>query len=135
MVGELTAGSSVDFDIIRDGKKITLKVKIGKRENSEAIAGNMSKLWPGLTVIGLDEDVRNELKINAKENGVVVVGVEKGTKPYVAGIRNYDLIYRINDTQINNVGDFYDAMNDKNVKEYKIYYKREGSEFFAGIVR
>lgn len=135
MVGELPAGSSVDFDIIRDGKEITLKVKIGKRENSEAIAGNMSKLWPGLTVIGLDEDVRNELKIDAKENGVVVVGVEKGTKPYVAGIRNYDLIYRINDKQINNVGDFYDAMNDKNVKEYKIYYKREGSEFFAGIVR
>lgn len=135
MVGELTAGSKVTFAVIRNGAERTVTVEIGKRENSEAIAGRMNMLWPGITVVPLDDEVRSRLSLDKNEKGIVAAGVDRGTKAYTAGLRPYDLIYRINDADIETVADFYRAINEESSGEYKIYYKREGSEFFAGIVR
>jgi Do/DeqQ family serine protease len=135
MVGELPAGARVDFSLVRNGNELTVTVEIGKRENSEAIAGRMNMLWPGLTVVPIDDEVRSRLELDRKIDGVVAAGVDRGTKAYIAGLRPYDVIFRINDTDIETVADFYKAINEPNVKEYKINYVREGSEFFAGIVR
>ena len=65
----------------------------------------------------------------------MAAGVDRGTKAYIAGLRPYDVIYKINDRDIESAADFYKAINEPDVKEYKINYIREGSEFFAGIVR
>ena len=135
MVGELPAGSRVNFSLIRYGESITEEVRIGKREDSEAIAGRMSKLWPGITILPISDDLRQELDLSSREKGVVAAMVEKGTKAYMSGIRPYDLIYQINEQTIESLEDFYRAINESSSDEYKIYYKREGSEFFAGIVR
>lgn len=135
MVGELTAGSIVEFSIVRYGETTSEVVRIGKREESQAIAGRMNMLWPGITIVPLNDELGKELELSGDEEGVLAAMVEKGTKAYLAGIRPYDLIYRINDTPIRELSDFYRSINESENGEYKIYYKREGSEFFAGIVR
>jgi serine protease Do len=135
MVGELPAGSRNSFTLIRNGKTLDISVEIGKREDSEAIAGRMANLWPGFTVLPIDDEVRESLELKNNQQGVVTAVVDRGTKAFIHGLRPYDVIYKINEIDIKTIADFYRAINEENVSEYKIYYLREGSEGFAGVVR
>ncbi|MFP4179438.1 MAG: Do family serine endopeptidase [Spirochaetaceae bacterium] len=132
-VGDLMAGETAEFNIIRYGEEKTLRVEIGRRENQEAILSQQAKLWPGMMVIPLTEEVREEMEIEDSQEGVVVANVEKQTKPYVGGIRPYDIITEINGNSIDSLIDYYRAINDKDTDRFEVGYVREGDEFFVGI--
>ncbi|MFP4491823.1 MAG: PDZ domain-containing protein, partial [Spirochaetaceae bacterium] len=105
----------------------------GRRENQEAILSQQAKLWPGMMVIPLTEEVREEMEIEDSQEGVVVANVERQTKPYVGGIRPYDIITEINGNSIDSLIDYYRAINDKDTDRFEVGYVREGNEFFVGI--
>ncbi|MFO7849888.1 MAG: Do family serine endopeptidase [Spirochaetia bacterium] len=134
-VGDLIAGETAEFTLIRYGEKKTLNVEIGRRKNQEEILSQQSKLWPGMIVIPLTEEVRKEMNIDDSVDGVVVANVEKETKPYVGGIRPYDVITEINDTSIEGLNDFYKSINDQSTDSFEIGYVREDNELFVGIRR
>ena len=48
-----------------------------------------------------------------KDNGILVVSVEKGSNAYNIGLRKNDLIKQINQKNINNLNDLYDSINDR----------------------
>ena len=128
IVGDLTPKEDSFFEVIRFGERTTVSVKIGIRKENEVIASQFKDLWPGLTVIPLDNKLINELKLPSGQKGVIISTVEK-SKAQIAGLKRYDIITKINDMQINNIMDFYRAINDKNKKKFNFYYVREGIEF------
>ena len=130
VVGDLEAGEMADFSIIRYGEEQDITVEIGKRKDQEAILSQQDKLWPGMIVIPITEDVRQQMEIESSVEGVVVASVEKQTKPYIGGLRPYDII-----TEIDSIVDFYRAINNRSTKRFEIGYIREGSKFFIGIER
>ena len=134
-VGDLEAGESAEFSLIRYGEEESVTVEIGQRKDQDAILSQQSKLWPGMIVVPLSEEVKSRMEIESSVDGVVVANVEKQTKPYIGGIRPYDVITKINDDSVENLIDFYEAINDRSTDRYEIGYVREGSKFFIGIER
>ncbi|HDQ13715.1 MAG TPA: Do family serine endopeptidase [Sediminispirochaeta sp.] len=135
IVGNLVAGDLVDFRVQRMGRSIELEVEIGVRADEKEILSNQKKLWPGMAVVPLEEQAREELGIPDSEDGVLVISVERGTKAYIHGIRPYDLITTINGDPVEEMQDFYRLIGDSSRDKFEISYIREGEKGYAGIVR
>lgn len=134
-VGDLRAGEQAEFEIIRFGERVELDVRIGERLEREEILSNQNKLWPGMTVVPLTDEAKEQLEIDDSQNGVLVASVERGTKAFVHGMRSYDIIVSINDRTIIDLEDFYQIISDPRTDKFEINYIREGEKGYAGIVR
>ncbi len=135
VVGDLPPGKTALFDIIRFTKEMSITVKIGVRDDDSILRSKLGRLWPGLSVLPIDEIIRGELSLTDEINGVIIVRVEDSTKVHVAGLSEYDIITRINDTDINNIMDFYSVLNDKSIKEFTYHYFRDESQYTLKIAR
>src|SRR6056297_365522 len=134
-VGDLEAGDTATFKVNRFGNTRTVEVEIGERKESEEILSNQKKLWPGMIVVPLNEEVREQLELDDSQNGVLVANVDRGTKTYIGGIRNYDVVTAVNEEKIETIENFYQLIGDKSIDEFKISYLREGEKYFTGIER
>ena len=134
IIGDLAPSTEAEFELIRGGKTVNVKVKIGLREE-KTIVEQAADLWPGFNAVPLDDEIRKQLKIDKSVQGLVVVAIENKTKAQIAGLRVGDVITRINNTDIKTAIDFYRVLNDMKTKEFTFYYTREGNQYFFGIVR
>ena len=134
-VGDLRAGEMAEFEVIRFGERIQLDVKIGERLDSDSILSSQNKLWPGMTIVPLVDEAREQLEIDDSQNGVLVANVEKGTMAFVHGMRPYDIITVINDREIKSLEDFYKIISDPDLDKFEIIYIRDGEKGYAGIMR
>jgi serine protease Do len=100
----------VKLDIIRNGKPISINVKLGELNqssfgnNQELIEEQTEKL--GFTVEPLTDSLRRRLNINDKIDGLIVNNVEEGSNAYEAGLEVGDIILEINRNKVNNISDF-----------------------------
>lgn len=114
-VGDLVSGQTASFIVIREGKEIKLDVKI--EERNEKTVSDSSKLWPGFTPYSLNDDLRKELKLDKKQKGILVVGVQPKSAAAVMGLQSGDVIIKVNDKTIENLIDFYSKLSDPNSRE------------------
>lgn len=126
IIGDLSPGTRVVFQLIRNGLPETLKVRIEKRESEDEVLklSSSNLAWPGAVIIPLNDDVRKELSIDENGNGVVIYQVYPKTPLQIAGLKSGDLIQEINGTPINNLKDFYSLLNSSN--KINFTYLREG---------
>ena len=112
-IASIHVGEIVNIKVLREGKKRTFKVKIGKRPDSTDIAESQSDTDDtdalGITVTALDRETAERLNIN-EENGVIVRSVDPGSKADTAGIEVYDIIREINHKEIESVNDYKGVM-------------------------
>ena len=81
MVAAARAGDRVDFDVLRNGKTRTVRVKIGASETEPTLAAVQTQEEParlGVQLQPLTPDVRQRYGIEATE-GVLVMNVERGS--------------------------------------------------------
>ena len=135
LVGDLPVGTVANFGIIRLGERIDVEVTIARRQEERQIAEQNRSLWPGLRVFPLTDEVRDELEIQRRADGVIVSLVESRSPAAVAGLRVGDVITRINDVDLESVPDFYRALNDLDEEVLDFYYLRDGVELNVGITR
>ena len=132
LISDFRAGDQPEFRLIRNGKEITLKVEIAKRESEEAINAQNSALWPGVIVASVDDSVRSYFGLEKDAEGVAVVRIEKDSKLAVGGLRPGDIILSVNEQSIKSVTDFYNAVGQSTDK-ISVEYRRKGSTFFIGV--
>jgi len=108
-VGDLKAGETAAFSIIRDGKRSDLKVRIEERKDE--VAAENSKLWPGTLVIALTDEIRSSLKIDSALKGVLVADVVSKTPATTMGLQRGDVIVGVNGKAVAGLGDFYRELN------------------------
>ncbi len=115
-VGNIRAGDTAEFTIMRGKNKIKLSVKIDER--TKDVASDNAKLWPGFIASPLTDDVRKQIKLeNNKVKGIVVTNVQEKSPAAALRLQNGDVITAVNDKTVTNVQEFYEALDTTGSKE------------------
>jgi serine protease Do len=128
MAAKLGVGNKADVTIWRNGKRKTLKVKIGKRPMTLAAAApeqrQQQKDDYGFEVTELTPEIAR--RFNVQETaGVIVVGVAPDGIADAAGIRKGDLILEINRSSVDSVKDFRNLLDqNRNGNDINLLIKR-----------
>ncbi len=112
----LPIGQKVSVEILRDKKRTTIAVVIGKRPGLEVgyaesqpqkpLVIKREEKWRGINVGSITDEMVARLRITNKE-GVIITNIEKNSPAYDAGLVKGDIITSINNKTINNLEDFY----------------------------
>jgi Do/DeqQ family serine protease len=111
MVGELRPGDSASFTVIRDGRSMDVRVRIGER--TEQAASDNKNLWPGVTVIPINDQIREAFQFDSGVQGLVVLQIIQGSPAEIIGIRRGDRITSINGEKVGDIAAFYKVLREK----------------------
>ncbi len=125
-VGDLPAGETAVFELVRQSDVRTIRVRITVRETEESIADLNRSLWPGVSAYPLTEEVREEFELPRRVTGVVVSGVENRTPAAVAGIQVGDIITAMNGKNVGSLADFYRELAVESGQSVSFTLLREG---------
>jgi Do/DeqQ family serine protease len=115
IVGDLKPGDRATFTVIRDKQSRNLQVRIEAR--TDQVASDNRKLWPGVTVVPLSEQVKVNFQIKENVKGLLVVQVISGSPADIVGLMQGDLITAINGESVNDVAAFFKVLREKTASE------------------
>lgn len=106
-VAATEVGKTVEVKVIRRGKEKSLRVQLGKRteEALTAMGGSTPYIFAGLRVTELTDQLA-AAHGHERENGVLVVDVERGSPAARGGIRRGDLIQEVEWEKITTIAKF-----------------------------
>jgi serine protease Do len=110
-------GEKVKVGIIRDGKKQTISLKVGKMPEGEVeeIREAESEMILGMKVKKLDSSLAKEYGLPADEEGVVIIEIERDSQAREIGLMVGDLIKSVNRQPTPTVEEF-----EKVIKKVKL---------------
>ncbi len=138
LVGSTDIGSTVDVKVLRNGEYKMLKIKIGKLPNdgvkvskAKPIAEEASRL--GIILSDLTPEMRNDIELSS-DYGVLVKKVLGDGVATNSGIKNGDVILKINGQPMKNVTQFNQFVKDLPGGRYlRIYIFRKGQPTFLAL--
>jgi len=142
LVAQTKVGKRTDVVVVRDGKRKTLKVKIGEQPKDVAQSGigadeddsDETSALAGLEVRALTKEIAKQIGVPDGTKGVVVAGVEPGSAAQEAGLRRGDVIVELNRKRVRKLADFKKIAKKINVKRnILLRVKRKGGKFFIVI--
>jgi serine protease Do len=115
MVGDTAVGKSVPVKYLRDGRLQTTAIKLGERPGRRDSGNqplrdddqNTGKL--GVSVASVNAEIARELKLKISA-GALIEGVQPGSPAAEAGLRQGDVIHKINRTTVANAQDLIGAI-------------------------
>jgi len=138
-VATLRPGGSAEFEILRDGKTIKLKINIALRdEHNLAGAVPSSKdgkkeqsasLW-GIQAAELTKAQKKEAGLSESSGGVLVTSITSKSPAEKAGLRKDDIILFANNKSIASLKDFDSAFGE-NSKTIVLLVRRERAQFYT----
>ncbi len=140
MVAEVSPGTSVDIDVNRDGKIMNFSAKLTEMPDEVASAPVEEKerpsdeiyTWLGITVRNLTSDEKQTLSM---EQGVMVSEIEGGSIADQSGIRQGDVLLKIDKYEISTIKDFSKAAKQlKDTKKPILFrLKRDKVSLFIAV--
>jgi serine protease Do len=134
VVGNLAAGKDYELKLMRGGSPLTLSIRLAIREEEKELAAQNKNLWPGLFVGVLTDDLRKELKLADKVRGPIITAVWENSPAAVAGLKQGDVVLKVNDTEVPSVFEFYRELNAAK-KDVMLRLQREDNEVVIGLVK
>lgn len=135
VVGGLAAGRTYTFTVVRYGEQTNVPVKIGVRDDKDQVA-QAKNMWPGVTVIDINDQVRQQVNIPKGTKGVVVGYIPDQNAPAsIAGLRPGDVITAVNGKSVRNMMDYYKALNAGPGRSVMFSITRDGTEINIGLDR
>ncbi|MEJ2695176.1 MAG: DegQ family serine endoprotease [Candidatus Sulfobium sp.] len=134
IVAETPVGKTVPVTVVRNGKELTLNIKIAEMPQGQAAGGTPAPAERlGLTISNITPQIRNEFGLT-DTSGVLVVNVSQGSLAADAGIQPGDIIKEVNRMPVKDVSDYESAIRkwEKN-KPLLLLIKRKGQTFFVSI--
>ena len=108
MVAQTAIGKTVPLEVVRDGKHLTLQVRVGQLHEQELASaresGHPAAKW-GLQVQTLNPEIAQDLGIQEKQ-GVVISSVLPDSVADDAGLQTGDVILRINHEKLQSARQF-----------------------------
>ena len=128
MVALTPVGKKVSLVVVRDGKRVTLTVKIGELTEEVASArgepsGLLDKL--GFAVQDLTPELARQFGYRVKQ-GVIISSVEPGSIAAAAGLREGMLIEEVNRRKVRDTDDFMSALSRSAGKKSLLLLVRDG---------
>ncbi len=134
-IANLKVGQMIKVHLIRDGKKKTFPVKLGKRPNNmdESGAEGMSDYDDfGFMFKTLDDDIRKQMGYHDGHQGLVVTRIKPGTLAAQSGVRVGDLLVEINHYKIKSPKDYTKALSKIDEgKTAHMLFRRGNSQVFV----
>ena len=131
MIGSMAPGSTAKLDVIRDGKQMTISVKVEEASTAttsvpgKANASNASKL--GVTVRTLNAEEQEK----AGTEGLLVIKSQGAARK--AGIAEGDIIVNVNGTAIKTVNDLGKVIEKNAGKTLRILVQRRDGRIFIPV--
>ncbi|MCL2381166.1 MAG: Do family serine endopeptidase [Treponema sp.] len=122
MVGNIRPGETAVFTVMRDRASMDFTVRI--EERTSEIAADSRRLWPGVIVMYLTDEMRDSLNLSGDARGLFVAQVIADTPAAIVGLQRGDRITSLNDTPVGDLASFYRALRE-----------RAGTELWFGFTR
>ena len=135
LVAGLKVGDSAKIEIFRKGRKKTFTVKIGKRDDKRLASKQVPRQQPeeqlGLRVTDITPEMAQRFNLG-ETGGVIVTGVESGSKAAAAGVQVGDIIKEINHQSIESAGDYAAIVRKiKNGEAANLFIWRKNAGFLV----
>ncbi|MGO9409711.1 MAG: Do family serine endopeptidase [Spirochaetia bacterium] len=140
-VGDLIAGRPYDFEIVRYGEKMRLPISLGVRPDDTSDVTSYKYLWPGVTVVRINDQIRQDAGLAKGVEGVVVAylpgsdSADNESPASIAGLRPGDVVGQINGRDVHTIMDFYKLLNDTARKDVTFKINRKGTDVTIGMSR
>ncbi len=134
MVASTLPDTEVDVKVIRDGKPVTLKVKITELPTEmQRLTGTFENIFKGVYVQDITLDTRHRLDIPSRIKGVIVTQVTEDS-PAMGLLRRDDVIMEINRKRIRDTKDFKEvASGIRQGDSVLLLIYRDGSTFYLTL--
>ncbi len=146
-VGNAEVGKTVRIVVFRDGGTQTLKVTLGRREvaegavpvaqpNGDADQGMVEKTVLGLTLVPLDDELREQLNLADNAAGLVVRDIDELSEAYEKGLRAGDLITEAGQQKLTGISDLEDRIveaREAGRKSLLLLVRRDGEPRFVAL--
>jgi S1-C subfamily serine protease len=121
-IASFAPGTRVDLSIVRDGAEQKVPVTLGENtqianalrgrngENPGGEEGGSTSALAGVQVDNLTQDIQQKLRLPASVTGVVVTDVAEGSAAGEAGLREADVIERVNHQKVTSPSTFDEAI-------------------------
>jgi serine protease Do len=112
IVATTPVGKKVDVEIIRDGRKKTLEVKVGEMvEEGAPVAVSEAEPELGMVVKKITPELARSLNL-PQDEGLVITEVEQNSPAAEAGLRPGDMILEMDQSSVKELDDFNKKMED-----------------------
>jgi Do/DeqQ family serine protease len=115
MVGDLKPGDQATFTALRDGAFRNFQVRIEAR--NDTVAADNKKLWPGVFLLPLSDEMKTSLKLDKNAEGLYVAQAINETPAAIIGLQRGDRIVGINGEPVKDLPSFYRILREKADKE------------------
>ncbi|MDC3107655.1 DegQ family serine endoprotease [Paracoccaceae bacterium] len=141
IVGDSQVGKKVLVKVLRDGKEVSLSVKLGRLEDnvasSQPVRQKSKKVqFAGMTLSNVDKKIAEDFGIDASIKGVVIVDVKPGSVAEEKGLKKGDVIIQVNRVKISSTEELK-KLNDeaKRLKKTSVLMLilRNGMRRFIGL--
>ena len=127
IVAQTPVEKKVDVEVIRDGKKKTVKVRIGELEDEKAASEqSASGESLGITVQELTPELAERLGLS-ETHGVVISGIADGSPAAESGLKPGDVILEMNRTAIKGIRDYQKIEDGVEKGDTVLFLIRRGS--------
>ncbi|MDR2478053.1 MAG: Do family serine endopeptidase [Treponema sp.] len=126
MVGDLKPGDRAAFTLIRDGAPMDVQVRIETR--TDQVASDNKKLWPGMNVVPLTDEIRERFRLDKNAKGLFVAEIVPGSPADIVGLRQGDLVNAVNGEAVKDLASFYKLLREKTSKELWFGFTRSDSQ-------
>lgn len=136
MVAGTAVGTKANLVYIRDGKKHSITVEIGKLEEEESVlagneTGTSKKL--GMSVQELTPKLAESLGIEDTQ-GVIITDIQSGSSAAESGLKRGDIILEINRKKVENIEAYKEALQEaKEKNSLLLLIKRDKSTRFVVV--
>lgn len=136
IIAGLQVADKANIKVFRDGKSMTVQVKVGERKEDAELAseGQTDKgdAHFGITAQDITAEMAKQLRI-ARE-GVIVANVEPGSVAEDVGIQQRDIIAQVNRVKIKSMKDYNrEITKAAQQKSVTLLIKRGRSSFFVAM--
>jgi len=91
------------------------------------VASDSKKLWPGLLLLPVTDELKEQLDLDKDAKGLCVVRVENNSPADIIGLKAGDLITALNGESVRDLRGFYRLLREKTSSELWFGFTRSGS--------
>jgi len=137
-IGMMTPGTEVKMNVLRDGKPLTLAVKLDEFPSSDREASSGEKhstsSLDGVTVDNVTPEIARDMNLSRQTKGVVVVEVNPASRAAEAGLQSGDVIQQVNHQSVKDLKEFDHAMSSTSADSpVLLLVDRNGNTMFLTV--
>ncbi|MFW5695129.1 MAG: Do family serine endopeptidase [Alkalispirochaeta sp.] len=132
-IATLDPGAEAEVTVVRNGQEEVVQVATSTRDPD--VENNANRLWPGLAVAPLTDEIRSQLDLSRRASGVLVAAVTEDSPADGSGLRRGDVITAVNESGIDTLSEFYQAIAEADGREVEFRVNRNGNNVILGFER